>query len=634
MHKCRLYVKKYTTTYFYHHLTIFNFFCMKKHYKNHLQPLFTLLLVAVSAVAAFAQGGVFINSPASLVGPRSFGTARWLNVNAMTNTICSDLVLAGGLGNNDSLAGPAVTAAAPNGIAFTNAAAVNGKIVIIYRGTFAFVDKLANAIASGATAIIFVQRDNTPPLDDFGAAATVNIPAVMISKADGDALLAAMRTGATINACLGRTTLQNDLKVTTFAPIYSAFPREMISSLTVANTDSLFNLAGGEVYNLALAQQLNIAVTTTVTNTSTGYVAFDKTYAGGDTCSVVNTPNDTLIITNGGVSLKDYGVYNFTSTVSATANDQFTANNMNTATLRVNDYYISKVPVNPNTYQPVASAAYTLSTTAEPHPGFEAGFVFDVNGDGFVIDTVKFAAAGQVDLSGKRVSVALYTVLDADGTGAVETDPERELVCVKDYTFPALTGAAKTGINAAALGFTAADGADLVSGSRYLITITAPSTPGTDKVFLGYNPTTDYEGVLTAFFGNPSLKAFTPYNTYLYNIGAGTHSRSGFGFDLSPAMSVRVKNTLVPVATQREMLNNKVGVSPNPTSGVVRIDLSQFNDNPSSIVITNMLGAVVVNLTNQKGIVPIDMNAQASGMYNIVVTNAEGQAVKKLSLMK
>ncbi len=596
---------------------------MKKLYKNQVRNIATLLLVAICAVASFAQGVVFVNSPASLAGPKFYVNSPWWQLDTMTNQICSDLVLAGGLGNNDSLAGVAP---------IPNAAAISGKIVVIYRGTFSFAIKVNNAIAAGAIGVIMVQRDGTPPIA-MGGAPTTPIPSVMVTKADGDALVAAMRAGQTVNVCMGKTNLQNNLKVTTYAPVYSAFPREMFAALGTS-TDSLFNLAGGEVFNLGLSDQHNLSLRTVVTNTNNGYVAFDKTYSGTDTCTTIDTPADTLIITNGGVNLKDYGIYSFTSTVSSAEAEQYSFDNTNTATININDYYISKVPVNPNTFQPSVGSAYTTSSSADPHPGFETGFIFDVKGNGFELDTIKFAAAGQVDLSGKTVSVALYAVADADGTGSVETDAERNIVAVKDYTFPALTGAAKTAINQAALAFDAADGATLTDGTRYLVTVTAPSTSSTDKVYIGFSNAIDYEGVISAFFSNAALKPFTPYNTYLYNIGSSAHFRSGFGLELSPAISVRVKNTLVPIATTRESINGKVNVFPNPTSGLVRVDLTRFNAEQSNVTVTNLLGSTVATLTNQTGIINVDLSAQPSGMYSIIVTNAEGQAVKKVSLTK
>jgi hypothetical protein len=594
---------------------------MQNSNKSQVRSLATLFMVAIGTVASFAQGVVSVTSPASIAGPKAYTTPVFWNIDTMASRVCSDLVLAGGLGNNDSLAG----------VPLTNAAAVSGKIVVIYRGTFNLNVKINNAAAAGAIGVILVQRDGTPPPASGGwGGGTINtpIPSVMIYKADGDAIVAAMRAGQTVNLCMGKTNLQNNLKLVTFAPSYSAY-----ASL-FTQTDSLLNITGGEVFNLGLSDQHNLVLHTTVTNTNTSFVNFNNTYTGTDTCSTIDTPADTLLITNGGVSLRDNGIYNFNSTIAAMEAEDFPVDNTSTRTCNINDFYISKVPVNPNTFQPSFSTAYTVSNTADPHPGVEVGFVFDAKfnpSSTIGLDTVKFSAAGQVDLSGKIVSVALYEVLDTDGTGTVETDAERNLIAVKDYTFPALTGTAKTAITQAALGFDLVDGALLTNGTRYLITVTAPSTPATDKVYIGFSSVIDYEGVINAFWNNANLKPKTPFNTYLYNPGTSAHGRSGFGFGLSPSIAVRVK--VYTGTTRSEELNNKVGVFPNPTSGLVRVDLSKFNS-ASSVVVTNLLGTTVASYTNQTGILSIDLSAQASGMYIISVRNADGQAVKKVSLTK
>ena len=82
-------------------------------------------------------------------------------------------------------------------VPFTNQAAVSGNIALIDRGTCSFIEKALNAQASGATAVIVVNNADGEPIsmggDESGAA--VLIPAIMISKADGDKLKAALAQG-------------------------------------------------------------------------------------------------------------------------------------------------------------------------------------------------------------------------------------------------------------------------------------------------------------------------------------------------------------------------------------------------------------------------------------------------------
>jgi hypothetical protein len=72
-----------------------------------------------------------------------------------------------------------------------NAAAVKGKVALIYRGTCPFVQKVKNAQNAGAVAVMLANNATgiQPP---GGADDTITIPTVGISQADGDALKAAV----------------------------------------------------------------------------------------------------------------------------------------------------------------------------------------------------------------------------------------------------------------------------------------------------------------------------------------------------------------------------------------------------------------------------------------------------------
>jgi photosystem II stability/assembly factor-like uncharacterized protein len=61
-----------------------------------------------------------------------------------------------------------------------------GKIAIIDRGTCNFTDKVKNAQIAGASAVIIIQSLPGFPFGMGGEDTSVNIPSVMISKADGD----------------------------------------------------------------------------------------------------------------------------------------------------------------------------------------------------------------------------------------------------------------------------------------------------------------------------------------------------------------------------------------------------------------------------------------------------------------
>jgi hypothetical protein len=88
--------------------------------------------------------------------------------------------------------------------ALTNAAAVSGKIAVVYRGSCEFGIKALNAQNAGAIGVIVI--NNASGTMDMGVGANgaaVNIPVAMISNADGAILKSQLDAGTTVRAILG-----------------------------------------------------------------------------------------------------------------------------------------------------------------------------------------------------------------------------------------------------------------------------------------------------------------------------------------------------------------------------------------------------------------------------------------------
>ena len=83
-----------------------------------------------------------------------------------------------------------------------NATALNGKIVLIRRGSCTFVSKVANAEAAGADAVIVVNNVAGSPITMGGTDPGIGIPAVMVSQDEGEPLITAVLGGQTISATL------------------------------------------------------------------------------------------------------------------------------------------------------------------------------------------------------------------------------------------------------------------------------------------------------------------------------------------------------------------------------------------------------------------------------------------------
>jgi hypothetical protein len=84
-----------------------------------------------------------------------------------------------------------------------NGAALTGNICIIRRGDCLFVDKVQNAQNAGAAAVIMVNNIvGAPPITMGGTQPSITIPAIMVSNADGEAMIAAIEGGATVNGTI------------------------------------------------------------------------------------------------------------------------------------------------------------------------------------------------------------------------------------------------------------------------------------------------------------------------------------------------------------------------------------------------------------------------------------------------
>ncbi|MFD2542623.1 PA domain-containing protein [Lacinutrix gracilariae] len=139
-----------------------------------------------------SASNITVNSPASISGNyQSYPTTNFGP--AIDSVVTGDLILA-----NDTTGGEPTEACGEFGPSAT------GKIALIRRGECAFVEKVKNAQINGAIGVIMMNNVPGEPVPMGGTDATITIPSVMISQADGDILEAALASG-TVNASLNPT---------------------------------------------------------------------------------------------------------------------------------------------------------------------------------------------------------------------------------------------------------------------------------------------------------------------------------------------------------------------------------------------------------------------------------------------
>lgn len=133
-----------------------------------------------------------VNSPTAIAGLKSIATATYNP--AVSFNITGNVVLAqDGVGTSTDGCS-----------AFTNAAAVAGKIALIDRGTCNFVVKTQNAMAAGALAVIIANNvsGSTPPAMSGTPTVTITIPTVSVTQADGNAIKNQLNLPATVNGTI------------------------------------------------------------------------------------------------------------------------------------------------------------------------------------------------------------------------------------------------------------------------------------------------------------------------------------------------------------------------------------------------------------------------------------------------
>ncbi len=187
-----------------------------------------------------SAANVTVNSPAGIAGNRPCypSTAFGLPI---TSSITSNLVIV-----NDGTATPTLGCSA-----LTNAAAISGKIALIRRGTCTFVVKVKAAQDAGATAVIMMNNIDGQPIPMGGTDATITIPSVMISKADGDAIEAAL-AGGSVNVTLNPSTpgvfTGNLVPGVQFINAIKVRNNGGVSEIYVAAGDSFYSAANATTY--------------------------------------------------------------------------------------------------------------------------------------------------------------------------------------------------------------------------------------------------------------------------------------------------------------------------------------------------------------------------------------------------
>lgn len=136
---------------------------------------------------------VLINAPADIAKTCDAGAAAF-GPKLTTAGISGDVVL--GIDNGQPLPDGTPSPSTSDGCtAFTNAAAVAGKIALVDRGSCGFAIKVKNAQNAGATAVLVADNVEATPAGMAGTDPSITIPSVRIRLSDGNLIKSRLTPG-------------------------------------------------------------------------------------------------------------------------------------------------------------------------------------------------------------------------------------------------------------------------------------------------------------------------------------------------------------------------------------------------------------------------------------------------------
>ena len=197
---------------------------------------------ASGSISFISDALVTVNSPAAISGDYTAIKSGGFGPDIPAGGLTGDLVLA-----NDS--SDPTLACNSFGVDATN------KIAVVDRGNCNFTNKVKNAQLAGAKAVIVIQSLPDFPFAMGGTDATITIPSVMISKADGEILKNAMQN-STVNAHIDpvQTTLPVGIRLLPGKFIVNDIVTrnnnnvtEIYASITETYHTSLSYILGGEI---------------------------------------------------------------------------------------------------------------------------------------------------------------------------------------------------------------------------------------------------------------------------------------------------------------------------------------------------------------------------------------------------
>ncbi|MBL7765895.1 MAG: T9SS type A sorting domain-containing protein [Chitinophagaceae bacterium] len=533
----------------------------------------------------------------------------------------------------------------------TPAGYYNGKFALVFRGGCEFGLKALNAQNAGARGVIIV--NNLMGVAGMGAGASganVEIPVVMVTTADGNAMKAQIDAGNPVTVSLTAwrfDSVANPVDIGfmndgPILPIGKCIPVHQTSTL-MGNSDENYRVYGGSVfYNFSTANWDTLFQAAYISNKTPWiggtYTLQDSNKINWNFSTPVTTLDSLLAVAidtiNGnlvGFDMNDatkgmYKVENYMSTIPNTEVGLAPLNNEWTYEYAIHDSIYSKAAYDFSKNSPVANSYVNVSGVAEWGP------ILYIRNGGYAAKKVQVVVMRDViddsTFAGQDVLVTLSKWSDNDGNGAIDYSTELDEVGSASYQMQATDIVPIAGMTLTMnLNNTVTPGQliKLEAGSKYWLRVTVPG--GTDGYAIGTDYYSDYRANLNFDIseGNPLY-----FNSTMYG---GGFSNAG-----SPSIALHMGTNAAESVEDINAFAGTVSVYPNPATDKVNVNLNL--DKMSSKVtytIVDVTGKTIATETKSNvtsDIFSYNTSKLSAGSYFVNIVTETGNTQVKFTVAK
>lgn len=591
-----------------------------------------------------------VNSPSTIGGLKKITFAPWGDQLAVP--IINQPVVAG----LDSLAiNP-----------LTNAAAISGKVCLLYRGAgVTFAQKAQYAQTAGAIAVIIVNNVSGPAVGMANTGgATITIPVVMVTDVDGQAMNNALHASQSVNVSIGSWNLggAHDLAI---LPGYQAAPHAMVipkSQLSVgANRQPYKNFVAGAIVNYGTSTESSVAVSDSVIWTPTGGSP-STIHTSGYTVSSIS-PSDSVRFGFGGSNTSyslpaptTTGTYTYKYRINYPGPEAVPEDNVYQDVMTVSDSIFCKGNYNFTTNRPTTTIGIQ---PANATTDFSMGPFYYIADGGYAARKLQYSLSKNsvTTLDGEETYALVYKWVDGSGGSDLDSFVEAPELKLAGYAFKTPLTTADTSGASIILNLrdvSSPTKALMLDSNSWYLTL----AQGTANTFVGMDETISfftraYEQSQVFGYQEHPMALYTDFYTSISTstnaiatfpfAGNGYYVDSSFfdRFYYTPAVALHIsknKVTTVPNSVAGVGEPGTFKVYPVPANNFVTVD-AKFNGTMKQVNyrLLDISGKLVykldkANVNSEQ--VNIPTSNLSSGLYHLLIIADGNSATREIVVRK